>query len=163
MHPVKGAEPPGALQDVAGAALQPARMAGNAARERVVANTAAPQDGQHEVGPGAAEQEIHAQFGSGARRGGFAGHIEADDLQIECPAAIADRRGQTMQIGERQAQILEADMAQAACETLRQPVHCIGNGAIRPRQHEDELRTGHAGTPSPSTGAAVMARACRNA
>jgi hypothetical protein len=141
-------------------AFQDARMADDPSGKRVVAHRMIAGDLRDEVRAGASEKAIDVECHR--RAGGFelALLVQANHFKIGSSASLADRIRERLEIGERQADILETYMPRPALQCLVQPRPSVRNGAVIGCKHQNEVE-GHCLAPLLSLISSCMERAPR--
>ena len=122
-------------------AEQARRVTDRLAAERKILDPAARQQRHHLCGPAAAKQVVGTDGERAARRVQFIGLAQADHFEHHRVAAVMDRLGQLPQLRQRQADVLEADVAQPG-NVANLPVdgQRVGYGHVVAGQHENEFR-----------------------
>ena len=143
MHALARRERPGTFDDLLDAPFQHAGVARDTAREGAIFDSGIGDDRQDLIDPRSAEQHVHADLGRSPCRGDLAVAVERHDFQIRGRAALLDGHVESLQLVDRQADVLEADMADAKGERGLKLFRRVLDRAVVAREHEDETKTHH--------------------
>jgi hypothetical protein len=139
VHVLQRREMAGRGNDLVLRSRQHARMAENATRKRIVADRMRPDHLRHRLGPGAPEQAVDIERHGSPGRGQLLTRIEAHNFEIRSPARGPDGVRQALQLGDRQSQILEADVPRPPGQRLVKPPCRIRDRPVILGQHQDEV------------------------
>src|SRR6266702_488378 len=133
---------PTILGDPSAVASQPGRMAFRPSDKGTAANRGTGDRSLHRGNVGAAEQAVDADLARSLCRASGVGGRQADDFEITRRTGRLDASVEAIENIRTDADILEADMADAEIGYLIENLEAILDRQIVASQHEDEIHDG---------------------
>src|SRR3954452_1937833 len=143
MHAFAAGEERRAGDDLLDRPLENARMTDYPSGKRAILDGRPGEHRQNVVNAPATEQDVDADLHGSPSRRDLALAVEGDDLEVGRRAPRLDGQVQGLELGERQADVLEPDMPDSEVEGRPELLLRIVDRAVVARQHEDEAESHH--------------------